>query len=133
MPSFSGSGTFDLAIPCSFDFSLAATKYFAALPEGDMPLCFLFSGTVFYEAAEGGVQAARIPWEKEATFRLPAATWQALRDHYYPNSAWLCLHRDVFERLEQYRSRAGLPTTDQAVERLLSAVKEPLAHEPGSR
>jgi hypothetical protein len=126
MPSFNGSGTFGMSVPCSFDFSLAATKYFTALPEGDLPLCFLFGGTIFYESEERGVQVAPIPWEKEATFRLPAATWQALRDCYYPDSAWLCLQRDVFEQLDQYRSRAGMLTIDQAVERLLGAIKEPV-------
>ena len=28
-------------------------------------------------------------------------------DHYYPNSAWLCLRQDVFDRLYQYKSRQG--------------------------
>jgi hypothetical protein len=124
VPAFHGSRTFDLPVPCSFDFSLAATKYFAALEGGELPLCFLFSGTVFYEGAEGGLQVAQIPWDREASFRLPAATWRGLMDHYYPDSAWLCLRRDVFDRLEQYRSRAGVPTTDQALERLLAGATE---------
>ena len=63
-------------MPCSSDFSLAATKYFAALDDGDVPLCFLFSGTVFYEAGDAALQVAQIPWDKEAVFRLPAATWR---------------------------------------------------------
>ena len=113
-------------MPCSYDFSLAATKYFAALEGGDLPLCFLFSGTIFYEAADGALQVAQIPWEKEATFRLPAATWRALMDLYYPNSAWLCLRKDVFDRLDQYRSRQGLPTWEQALERLLASSEEPV-------
>jgi hypothetical protein len=119
VPPFTGSGTVDLAVPCSSDFSLAATKYFAALEGGEIPLAFLFSGTVFYEGAEGALQVAQIPWEKEASYRLPAATWQELMELYYPNSAWLCLRKDVFDRLNQYRSRCGLPTWEQALERLL--------------
>ena len=31
-------------------------------------------------------------------------------DLYYPNSAWLCLRKDVFDRLSRYKSRQGLPT-----------------------
>jgi hypothetical protein len=120
LPAFAGECTPDLPVPCNYDFSLAATKYFAALEGGDIPLCFLFSGTVFYEGAEGALQVAQVPWDREATFRLPAATWQALTDLYYPNSAWLCLRKDVFHRLAQYRCREGLPTWEQALERLLS-------------
>lgn len=120
LPPFTGNVLVDLPVPCSYDLSLAATKYFAALEEGDLPLCFLFNGTIFYEAEEGGLQVAQIPWEKEATFRLPAATWQELMDLYYPNSAWLCLRRDVFEQLSRYKSRQGLPTWEQALERLLA-------------
>jgi hypothetical protein len=120
VPSFTGSTEVDLPVPCSFDFSLAATKYFGALEEGDIPLCFLFSGTVFHEAEGRGLQVAQVPWDREASFRLPAATWRGLMDAYYPNSAWLCLRRDVFDRLFEYKSRRGLPTWEQAVEELLS-------------
>jgi hypothetical protein len=126
VPPFTGSGLVDLPVPCSFDFSLAATKYFAALDGGELPLCFLFSGTIFYEAEEGALQVAQISWEKEATFRLPVATWRGLMDLYYPNSAWLCLRKDVFERLDQYRSLQGLPTWEGALERLLCAAEEPV-------
>jgi hypothetical protein len=124
VPPFTGAGSAELAVPCSFDFCLAATKYLAALEEGEIPLCFLFSGTIFYEADDGRLQVAQIPWEKEAQFRLPASSWKGLMDSYYPNSAWLCLRRDVFDQLAAYRSRHGLPTWEQAVERLLSAAEE---------
>jgi hypothetical protein len=126
MPSFTGSTRADLPVPCSHDFNLAATRYFAALEEGDLPLCFLFSGTIFYEAADAALQVQQIPWEKEAYFRLPAATWRRLMDVYYPNSAWLCLRKDVFDLLDQYRSHQGLPTWEQALERLLSGAREPV-------
>jgi hypothetical protein len=122
-PPFIGTGEADLPVPCSFDFSLAATKYFNALEGGELPLCFLFSGTVFYEAADGAVQVAPISWEKEASFRLPASTWRGLMDAYYPNTAWLCLRKDVFDRFDGYRSRQGLPTPESALERLLSSAE----------
>ena len=44
-------------------------------------------------------------------------------DAYYPNSAWLCLHEDVFERLYQYKMQHGIPTWEEALERLLSRQK----------
>ncbi|HEY7155239.1 MAG TPA: DUF6084 family protein [Gemmataceae bacterium] len=124
VPSFTGAGVVDLPVPCSYDFSLAATKYFDALQEDGIPLCFLFSGTVFYRTAEDTLQVAQISWEKEAYFRLPAATWRSLMDLYYPNSAWLCLRKDVFDRLNAYRSHRGLLTWEQTLERLLTVAEE---------
>jgi hypothetical protein len=122
-PAFAGAAVVDLPVPCSSDFSRAATKYFDALA-GDIPLCFLFSGTVFYEAADGGLQVAQIPWDREANFRLSAAAWQELMERYYANSAWLCLRKDVLDRLSRYKSRRGLATWEQALEALLAAAEE---------
>ncbi|MDQ3701945.1 MAG: DUF6084 family protein, partial [Chloroflexota bacterium] len=69
VPPFTGSILVDLPVPCTYDFDVASAKYFAALEEGVVPLEFLFSGTVFYAAEDGRLQAARISWEKEAEFR----------------------------------------------------------------
>ncbi len=124
VPPFIADCSVDLPVPCSFDFNLAATKYFAALETGEIPLCFLFSGTIFYEAEDGALRVTQISWEKEATFRLPAATWRGLMDLHYGNTAWLCLRRDVFDQLGEYKSRRGLPTWDAALERLLAAAEE---------
>jgi hypothetical protein len=111
-------------VPCSYDFSLAATKYFDALEDGDIPLCFLFSGTVFYQGGHGGLSVAQVPWDKEAYFRLPAETWKSLMNLHYPSGAWLCLRKDVFDRLGVYKSRRGLASWEQAVETLLEAQPE---------
>ena len=113
MPSFTGSGLVDLPVPCTFDFNVAATKYFAGLEDGEIPLEFLFSGTVFYEAEMGAMQVAQIPWDKEARFRLPVRVWQEMMNHYYPNSAWLSLRRDIFERLYRHKVRSGFTTWEQ--------------------
>ena len=37
VPPFSGSTVVDLPIPCTFDFNVAATKYFAGLDDGLVP------------------------------------------------------------------------------------------------
>jgi hypothetical protein len=116
IPAFSGSKIVDLPAPCTFDFNVAATKYFAGLEDGEAPLLLLFSGTVFYAAASGALQVTQISWEKEAHYRLPVSVWQAMMDRYYPNSAWLCLRRDVFERLYRFKVQRGIPTFDQALE-----------------
>jgi hypothetical protein len=99
---------------------VAANKYFYALEEGEVPLVLLFSGTVFHESEEGGLQVAQISWEKETTFRLPVRVWEEMMQRYYPNSAWLCLRKDVFDRLYQYKSRNGVPTWEQVLENLLA-------------
>jgi hypothetical protein len=120
---FQGSATFELQVPCTFDFNVAATKYFAGLEDGEIPIELLFSGTVFYEALDGALQVAQISWETEAKYRLPVRVWKEMMDIYYPNSAWLNLRRDVFDRLYEYKRRRGIPTWEQALEEILPAVE----------
>jgi uncharacterized protein DUF6084 len=123
-PAFQDSIVVDLPVPCTFDFNVAATKYFHGLEQGDVPLNFLFSGTSFYADGAGALQVAPIPWDKEARFRLPVKAWHEMMDIYYPNSAWLCLRRDVFERIYQYKVERGIPTWEQALESMLPALAE---------
>lgn len=120
VPAFQGSTTVQLQVPCTFDFNIAATKYFNALAEGDIPLCILFSGTVFYADERGTVQVSPISWEKEARFRLPLEIWKDMMELYYPNSAWLCLRKDVFEKLQHYKMKHGIPSWEEALERILA-------------
>jgi hypothetical protein len=124
VPGFSGSTMADLQLPCSFDFNVAATKYFHALQDGEVPLCVLFSGTVFYNESDGPLQVTQIPWDREANYRLPVATWRQMMDMHYPNAAWLCLQRDALERLYQYKVLHGIPTWEEALERLIPAEEE---------
>ena len=119
VPAFKESTVVDLPVPCTFDFNVAATKYFAGLSAGVVPLNLMFSGSVFFESADYGLQVTQIPWNKEARFRLPIVAWQDMMEHYYPNTAWLCLRRDVFERLARYKSEQGIPTWEQALESIL--------------
>lgn len=123
VPGFIDETRVEVQAPCTFDFNVAAVKYFHGLQDGEVPLCFQFSGTVFYESGSGGLQVAPISWDKEARFRLPVKVWTEMMDLYYPNSAWLCLRRDVFERLHQYKIQTGTPTWEQALERLLQGVE----------
>lgn len=124
VPAFTGETEIDLPVPCTFDFSVAATKYFHGLTDGDLPLNFLFSGTVFYQDENGVLQVAPISWEKEARFKLPVKMWKELIDLYYPNTAWLCVRRDAFERLYEYKVRHGIPTWEEAIERVLAATED---------
>ena len=120
VPSFVGSTTVDLPIPCTYDFNVSATKYFHALENGEVPLCFLFSGTIFYANDDDGtLQISQISWQKEANYRLPVRVWQEMMELYYPNGAWLRIRKDTFERLYRYKMSHGLPTWEQALEKLL--------------
>src|SRR5581483_5759152 len=109
----------DLPVFCTFDFTVAATKYFDGLEDGDIPVCLLFSGTIFYLNPQGALAIAQIPWQTEARFRIPVAEGRRMMDHYYPNSAWLALRKDVFDRLHEFKRERGIATWEQALERLL--------------
>jgi hypothetical protein len=122
VPPFTGSTVVDLQVPCTFDFNVAAAKYFYGVEDGEVPLNLMFSGTVFYANDEGNLQVTQIPWDKESRYRLPVRAWREMMDIYYPNSAWLCLRQDVFDRLYQYKVKRGIPTWEQALEKLLDEV-----------
>lgn len=119
VPGFTDSTVAELHIPCTFDFNIASTKYFAGLTDGDIPLRLMFSGTVFYAGADGALQVSPISWEQEATFKLPQRVWRGMMDCYYPNSTWLSLRKDVFDRLYQFKIQNGIPSWEQALECML--------------
>jgi hypothetical protein len=119
VPPFTGRSVFELAVPCTYDFEVTATKYFAALDGGEIPLELLFSGTVFYPDPHGRLQVASISWDQEAEYRLPVAVWRETMDQHFRGSAWLRLRRESFDRLYAYKARNALPSWDEAVEALL--------------
>jgi hypothetical protein len=124
VPRFSKSTVVDMPVPCTYDLEVVWAKYFYALEDGEVPLEFLFSGTVFYAIEGGRLQTARISWEKEAEFRLPVRVWKEMMEHYFPNSAWIRLRREAFDRLYNYKVRKGLPTWEATVEALLHASEQ---------
>jgi Family of unknown function (DUF6084) len=124
VPRFSGSTVVELPVTCSYDFEVVSTKYFNALEDGEIPLTFLFSGTIFYESLAGNLQIAQISWSKEATYRLPVALWKAAIEASFPNSAWIRLPKEVFDQLYQYKIAQGLPSWEAAFTRLLRASGE---------
>jgi hypothetical protein len=126
IPRFTGATTVDLQVPCTFDFNVAITKYFNGLSDGEIPVRLMFSGTVFYSTADGDLQVAPISWKTETEFRVPLKVWKDMMDEWYPNSAWLCLRRDVFEELHRFKVDRGIPTWEQAFETMLAEVKEPV-------
>jgi hypothetical protein len=118
VPGFSGTTVVEVPVPCTFDFNVAITKYIYGLKDGEIPVSLMFSGTVFH-AGRMGLQIEQIPWDREASYRLPVWVWKEMMDSYYPDTAWLCLRREVFERLYEFKARHGIATWEQALERLL--------------
>jgi hypothetical protein len=118
VPPFTGSTAAHVDVACTYDFEVAVVKYLHGLSDGEVPLEFLFSGTIFY-LADGRLRAVRIGWDTEAEFRMPVRVWKDLMDHYFPDTAWLRLGRDVFDRLCDYRIRHTLHGWDDVVGALL--------------
>ena len=118
VPGFKGQVEIDLPAVCTYDFDVGAAKYLMALEEGEIPLLFLWSGTVFV-ASDRGFSIEQVPWDREARFRLPVATWREVMDHYFPSSAWIRLHRDSFDALARFKGRLGLTSWEEVVETLL--------------
>jgi|SRR5919198_3100978 hypothetical protein len=119
VPPFTASTTVHIPITCSYDLEVTASRYLYAVEEGEVPLEVLFSGTIFYSNAAGLLQAARIPWTGEAEYDLPVRVWRETMDAHFPNSAWLRLDRESFDRLSDYRARRALPSWEAALDSLL--------------
>ena len=60
------------------------------LADGDLPLCFLFSGRRSTRDDDGALQVSPISWEKEGRFRLPVATWRERDGRLLPEYAPGC-------------------------------------------
>ncbi len=123
VPAFDGSTVVNVPVPCTFDFNVAVTKYIYGLEAGEIPTTLLFSGTVFYRGRVG-LQIAQIPWNSEAGYRLPVQLWKEMMELYYPHTAWICLQRDVFEKLQKIRAQHGLQTWEQALEHMMALTEE---------
>jgi Family of unknown function (DUF6084) len=124
VPSFQEQSIVDVPLPCTFDFNVAVTKYLYGLESGEVPLCILFSGTIFYVNESSQLEVAKIPWDQEVNYRLPVRIWKEMMDLYYPNAAWLCLQRDVFDQIYRYKIERGILTWDRALQSLLIAAEE---------
>ncbi len=130
---FTGRTEAILPVQCTYDFNVLGAKYFYALEQGEVPLLFLFSGSVFYARSDHALRVELISWEKECVYRMPVPVWKELMDHHYPRSAWVYLHRDMFDRLYAYKCRHGLATWDQTIDRLLNANEPENSVAPGIR
>ena len=119
VPPFTGSALVDVLVPCSYDLQVVASRYFDALEDGDVPLEFLFSGTVFAAGPGGMLQATRISWESDAEYRFPVRVWKETMDRYFRGTAWVRLDKAAFDRLAAFKSRRTLATWEDALDVLL--------------
>jgi hypothetical protein len=117
--SFAGTARTRVAVPCTFDLNLSASRFLHGLEEGDVPLLFLFSGTAFHAGPDGQLQAHRIAAGSECTYKMPVGLWRGMMDKHWPNAAWLACDRAVFDRLWDYKRRNQLSDWDQTLEHLL--------------
>lgn len=118
-PRFERRTEIDLPVSCTYDLEVSSARFFHALDEGEIPLRFLFSGTIFF-AGDGRFSVAPVPWNTEATYRLPVALWRELMDGHFPDGTWLRLSRDNVDALLRFKGRRALTTVDEAVGALLA-------------
>ncbi|MFE2140054.1 DUF6084 family protein [Streptomyces sp. NPDC059466] len=128
VPAFTGETETDLVVPCTYDMDIAATRYFDALTDGEVPLLMLFSGTAFTGA--GGFRVEPVPWDREAVFRMPVATWREMVEQHFPGCGWIRLPHDTMDALLAFRSRRALPSWDATVRALLDEGADPAPGTP---
>ena len=119
VPGFSGSTETELPINFTYDLEIGATRYFASLDDGEVPLLLLFSGTVF-SVVDGRIQVQQVPWSKEAAYRLPVSVWREAVDAHFPNSAWIKMSNQTMEELQRFKTAQALPTWDLTIQALLA-------------
>jgi hypothetical protein len=119
VPGFTGSVDIDLPVPLTYDMEIGATRYFAGLDGGDVPLLLLFSGTVF-SLSDGKMSVTQVPWSKECSYRLPVSIWREAIDAHFPNAAWIKLSKLTLDDLSSFKTARGLPTWEATILALLS-------------
>ena len=120
VPSFNGSTTFAIEIPCTYDLEVAAAKYFYAVQDGEIPLSFHFNGNVFFQGSEK-LQVIPVPWSSTAQYRMPVSAWRAMIEEHYPGGGWIRLSDETLAALNRRRAERGLPSFDACVRELLDA------------
>jgi hypothetical protein len=118
LPSFSSSTDLTLVMPCSYDLEVASARYLDALPDGEVPLSFHFSGRIFYRGDDGRLQIVLTPWTT-ATYRMPVAVWRRMIDHHFPGAGFIRVQDDTLRALGLHRAQHGIPTFDAAIGDLL--------------
>ncbi len=121
LPGFDAEGKIELPLTCSSDLDVGPIRYFHALEDGEVPLLFQYSGTV-YRQTDHGYAIERIGWHQENRYRMPVSLWYDVMERYHPGTTWLRLSRCTMDELLAYKSKAGLTTMNEVVASLLQGV-----------
>ena len=119
VPSFTGSTTFTIEVPCTYDLEVASAKYFDSLSDGDVPLSFHFNGTVLYSGADDRLQVVLVPWSCSSRWRMPVDVWKRTIAAHYPGGGWIRLQRETLDALSRRKAERGLHSFDDTVRELL--------------
>jgi len=121
VPAFTGRTEVALSIPCSYDLEVSADRYFHALDGGEVPVRLLFRGTLFARGPSG-IEMTPLPWDREATWRLPVALWREAMEGHFPGAGWLRLRKTTLDALLVFKGRQGIASWDGVIETLLAEV-----------
>jgi len=122
--AFKGSTAVDVPVLCNFDLELAATRYFSALPDGEVPLVWHFNGSVYYQGPDDRVQVAPIPWDTVAEYKMPVTAWREMIELHYPHRGWVALQAETVERLGRLKAARGQHTIEQTLCELLDEAEK---------
>ena len=119
VPSFTGEAGFEIRVPCTYDHEIAATKYFAGLADGVVPLQVHFNGTLFYRGADRQLQMMMLPWDLSVRYDLPIEVWRGMIDRHYPEGTWVRLEEGTLDRLRRLKTSGGSATYDRTIVAML--------------
>lgn len=124
VPGFDGRIEVDVNFMPTFDLEIAQAKYWTALGDGEVPVLVLFSGVVYVQTPDAGVQVLPISWTKEASCRVPVQVFRDAFDAHFPGRGWLLVDRDLLEDLARYKAERALMTWDATLRALLKEAGE---------
>ncbi len=122
VPTFEEQIDTELAVACTYDLELAAAKYLHAVRGGDVPLLFLFTGTIF-RVHDGTLSVEPVSWDTESSYPMPAAVWRQTMDQFFPGGGWMRLQAETIDRLQAFRGRCAATSWDEAIDRLLASAQ----------
>lgn len=114
----SGQQPLELRIPCSFDMSLAITRYLYGLEGGNVELRWSFSGSIFWDSPQG-LQVSPIRPGLEARSLLAVKLWQELMQQHHGQQVCIPVSCEAFARLERYRDEHKIFDWDTLCDRLV--------------
>ncbi|MBV8637825.1 MAG: hypothetical protein JO322_07040 [Candidatus Eremiobacteraeota bacterium] len=120
VPGFARETDAEITVPCTYDFDVAATRFFDTVHSGEIPVRFLFSGAVYRDRGSS-FSTERVAWNSECSYRMPVSVWHDAMRACYGSDALIRIKRETLEELRRYRALSGATTWDELLVRLLGA------------